>query len=108
MVFTRKYKPEPKEPLRLRERRIAFTCSVKYLVVLLDPALNCKRHLTKKNSTALCECVEKPWVKNGALLHSSPKDAQDSLAATNTVCISGQVAHGEQGGSEEPTAKPSG
>jgi len=37
MVFTRKYKSEPKEPLRLRKRKIAFTCLVKYLVVLLDP-----------------------------------------------------------------------
>jgi hypothetical protein len=34
MVFTRKYIPEPKEPLRLRERKIAFTRLVKYLVVL--------------------------------------------------------------------------
>lgn len=28
--------------------------------------------------------------------------------AETTVCSSGQVAHGEQGGGEEPTAKPSG
>jgi hypothetical protein len=42
MVFTRKYKPEPKEPLRLMEMKIAFTRLVKYLVVLLDPALNWK------------------------------------------------------------------
>jgi hypothetical protein len=48
MVFTRKYKPQPKEPLRLRERKIAFTRSVKYLIVLLDPALNWKQHLTKR------------------------------------------------------------
>jgi hypothetical protein len=48
MVFTRKYKPEPIEPLKLRRREIAFTNSVKYLGVFLDPKLNWKQHLTER------------------------------------------------------------
>jgi len=39
---------------------------------------------------------------------TSPVDAQGSSAAKNTVCISGLLAHGKQGRSKEPTAKPSG
>jgi len=31
-------------------------------------------------------------------------DVKDSLPATNTVCISGLVAHGQWGGNREPTA----
>jgi hypothetical protein len=40
IVFTRKYKPEPVEPLKLGRREITFTNSVKYLGVFLDPSLN--------------------------------------------------------------------
>jgi hypothetical protein len=40
IVFTRKYKPEPAEPLKLGRSEIAFTNSVKYLGVFLDPSLN--------------------------------------------------------------------
>jgi hypothetical protein len=39
MVFIRKYKPEPTEPLRLRERETAFTNWVKYLEVHLELTL---------------------------------------------------------------------
>ena len=35
-------------------------------------------------------------------------DVQDNVAATNTVRISGLVAHGEQGRNAKPTAKSSG
>jgi len=96
MVFTRKYKSEPKEPLRLRERKIAFTCLVKYLVVLLDPALNWKPK--KKGGGKEIKFYCSMWVcrktmgKTWQLPQSSPVDVQDSLAATNTVCISGLVA----------------
>jgi hypothetical protein len=48
MVFTRKYKLESIEPFRLRGRDIAFTSSVKYLGVFLDPKLNWKQHLTER------------------------------------------------------------
>jgi hypothetical protein len=40
MVFIRKYKPEPTEPLRLGGRETAFTNWVKYLEVHLELKLN--------------------------------------------------------------------
>jgi hypothetical protein len=40
MIFTRKYKPEPIKPLRLKGEEISFTNTV-----LLDPKLNGKQHL---------------------------------------------------------------
>jgi hypothetical protein len=46
MVFTRKYKPEPIEILRLGGREVAFTNPVKYLGVLLDPKIVLKQHIT--------------------------------------------------------------
>jgi hypothetical protein len=48
MIFTRKYKPEPIEPLRLEGEETAFTNTVKYLGPLLDPKLNGKQHLIDK------------------------------------------------------------
>jgi hypothetical protein len=48
MVFTREYKPEPTQPLRLKGKEITFSGTVKYLGVLLDLKLNWKQHLTDK------------------------------------------------------------
>jgi hypothetical protein len=48
MIFTKKYKPETIEPLRFEGQEIAFTNTVKYLGVLLDPKLNWKQHLIDK------------------------------------------------------------
>jgi hypothetical protein len=46
-----KYKPEPIETLRLGGRKIAFTNSVKYLGVFLDPKVNWKQHLIERWKT---------------------------------------------------------
>jgi hypothetical protein len=42
MVFTSKYKEEPVRPLKLKGKVTAFTYSVKYLGVSLDPKLKWK------------------------------------------------------------------
>jgi len=96
MVFTRKYKPEPTQTLRVGRKKTVFTSSVKYSAALLDPKLNWKQHLTarwKKFYSSMQVCrrtMGKTW-------GISPVDAQGSSAAKNTVCISGLLAHGEQG-----------
>jgi hypothetical protein len=48
MVFTRKYKPEPIEILRLGGREVAFTTSVKYLGVVLDSKLFGNQHIPER------------------------------------------------------------
>jgi hypothetical protein len=48
MIFTKKYKPEIIEPLRLKRQKITFTNTLKYLGLLLDPKLNWKTHLIDK------------------------------------------------------------
>jgi hypothetical protein len=63
MIFTKKYKPEPGEPLRLDGGEIAFTNTVKYLGVLLDPELNWKQHLMDKRKK-FCYSV---WVCRRAM-----------------------------------------
>lgn len=106
MVFTRKYKPKPTQALTVGGKEIVFTSSVKYSGALLDPKLNWKQLLTerrKKFHSSIWACrrtMGKTW-------GISPVDAQGSSAAKNTVCISRLLAHGEQGGSKELTAKPS-
>jgi hypothetical protein len=57
MVFTRKYKPELVEPLGLEVKEIAFTSTVKYLGVVLDPKLNWKQHLIEKRKKFYSVCV---------------------------------------------------
>jgi hypothetical protein len=66
MIFTRKYKPEPTEPLRLQGKEVTFIGTVKYL---LDPKLNWKQHLTerRKKSTPQCGYVKEPWARHGEL-----------------------------------------
>jgi hypothetical protein len=107
IVFTRKYKPEPTQALRVTGKETVFTSSVKYSGALLYPKLNWKQHLTarrKKFYSSMWVC-KRPMGKTWGI---SPVDAQGSYAAKNTVCISGLLAHGEQGRSKEPTTKPSG
>jgi hypothetical protein len=48
MIFTKKYKPETIEPLRFERQEIAFTNTVKYLGVSLQPKLNWKQHFIDK------------------------------------------------------------
>ncbi|XP_020298448.1 uncharacterized protein LOC109862729 [Pseudomyrmex gracilis] len=50
MIFTRKYKSEAIEPLRLWREDIEYVQSVKYLGVHLDTKLNWKTHLDIKRS----------------------------------------------------------
>jgi hypothetical protein len=67
MTFTRKYEPEPTEPLRLKGEEIAFTSTVKYLGVFIDPKLNWKQHLIenrKKLYSSVWVCriaMSKTW-----------------------------------------------
>jgi len=48
MIFTRKYKPEPIEPLKLWGKEITYANSVKYLGATLDAKLSWKLHLKEK------------------------------------------------------------
>jgi len=50
MIFTRRYKPEPIEPLRLWDIEIKYAPQVIYLGVYLDPKLNWKQHLEMKRT----------------------------------------------------------
>ncbi|XP_018396943.1 PREDICTED: uncharacterized protein LOC108775154 [Cyphomyrmex costatus] len=70
MIFTRKYKPEPIETLRLWGKEINYVNSVKYLGVLLDPKLSWKPHLEEKRKkfyTSMWACrraMGKNWGLN--------------------------------------------
>jgi hypothetical protein len=72
-IFTRKYKPEHIKPLRLKGEEIAFTNTVKYLGVLLDPKLNWKQHLRDKRKKfyssmwARRRAMGKSWGNNSML-----------------------------------------
>jgi hypothetical protein len=66
MVFTKKYRPEPIEPLKLEVKEIAFTCSVKYLGVLLSPKLNWKQHVTERRQK-LYSSVRVCWRARGQI-----------------------------------------
>jgi len=48
VVFTRKYKPEPIEPLRLFRKELEYASTVKYLGILFDSKLNWKQNLLEK------------------------------------------------------------
>ncbi|XP_020298014.1 uncharacterized protein LOC109862388 [Pseudomyrmex gracilis] len=50
MIFTRKYKSEAIESLRLWHKEIEYVQSVKYLEIYLDTKLNWKTHLDRKRS----------------------------------------------------------
>ena len=88
MIFTKKYKPETIKPLRPERQEIAFTNTVKYWEVLLDPKLNWKQHLIDRK-----KFYSSIWVPRRAMGKTS-------------VCVSGLVAHTEQGGDKESAAKP--
>jgi hypothetical protein len=68
-----KHKPEPTEPLRLKGEEIAFTSTVIYLGVLLDPKVNWKQHLIDKrkkfySSMWVCKrAISKTWRINSRL-----------------------------------------
>ena len=68
MIFTKKYKPETIKPLRFEGQEIAFTNTVKYLGVLLDPKLNWKQRLIdkrKKFYSWVCRrAIGKTWEIN--------------------------------------------
>ncbi|XP_029174069.1 uncharacterized protein LOC114942800 [Nylanderia fulva] len=75
MVFTRKYKPEPIETLKLWGKEIPFTDSVKYLGLILDPKLSWGKHLIeqrKKFYASMWMCrraMSKSWgISAGAAL----------------------------------------
>ena len=73
IIFIIKYKPEPTEPLRLKGEEIAFTSTVIYLGVLLDPKVNWKQHLIDKgkkfySSMWVCKrAMGKTWRINSML-----------------------------------------
>jgi hypothetical protein len=73
MIFTRKFKPKPIEPLRLEGEETPFTNTVKYLGVLLDPKLNWKQHLIDKRKKlyfsvwACRRAMDKTWRINSKL-----------------------------------------
>jgi hypothetical protein len=107
MVFTRKYKQQPTQVLRVKGKETVFTSLVKYSGALLDPKLNWKQHHTerrKKFYSSIWACRR----TTGNTWGISPVDAQGSSASKYTVCISGLSANGEQGDGKGPTAKPSG
>jgi hypothetical protein len=66
MIFTKKYKRETIEPLRLEGLEVAFTDTVKYLGVLLDPKLtgNITSYMRKKFYSSMWVCrkaIGKTW-----------------------------------------------
>jgi hypothetical protein len=73
MIFTKKYKRETAEPLRFEGQEIAFTNTVKYLGVLLDPKLNWRQHLIDKrekfySSMWVCRrAIGKTWGINSKI-----------------------------------------
>lgn len=50
VIFTRKYKLDSIEPLKLWNYELVYISSVKYLDVILDPKLNWKTHLEIKRN----------------------------------------------------------
>jgi hypothetical protein len=73
MIFTRKYKAEFIEPLRLEGKQFTFTSTVKYRGVLLNAILNWKQHLIDKrkklySSVWVCRrAMGKTWEINPRL-----------------------------------------
>jgi hypothetical protein len=73
MIFTKKYKPEIIDPLRLEGQEITFTSTVKYLAVSLDPKLNWKQHPIDKrkkfySSVWVCRrAIGKTWGINSKI-----------------------------------------
>ena len=73
MIYTKKHKPETIEPLRFEGQEIAFTNTVKYLRVSLDPKLNWKQHLIDKRK----KFYSSVWVSRramGKIVQASPLD----------------------------------
>lgn len=65
IIFIKKYKPEPIEPLKLWDKDIPSL--VKYLEIILDIKLSWKLHLErKKGRNSLCGSVEELWARPGA------------------------------------------
>jgi hypothetical protein len=110
MVFTRKYKPEPIQPMRLKEKENCLHLFGEIFRSLTRPLIKLEAtpHREKEEILLLYVGVWKSHEQDlGNWSYSSPMDVQGSSAAKNIVCISGLVAHGEKGGSNEPIAKPS-
>jgi hypothetical protein len=83
VVSTRKYKPEPIAPLKLRGKEVAFTCSVKYLGVLLDPKLQWKQHLTERRKKFFFSM----WVCRKAIVKTWCINSKVALRMYNTILL---------------------
>jgi hypothetical protein len=100
MIFTKKSKPET----------IAFTNTVEYLEVLLDPKLNWKQHVIdnrKKFCSSVLTCrrgTGKTWGFNSKLALWM----YTAILLPKLLYVSSLVAHGKQGGGKEPAVKPTG
>jgi hypothetical protein len=77
MIFTKNYKPETIEPLRFEGQKIAFSNTVKYLGVLLDPKLSWRQHhidKRKKFYSSVWVCMKSLWQNLGNKPQDSPLD----------------------------------
>jgi hypothetical protein len=109
-IFTRKYKPEQTEPLKLEGDEITFTSAVKYLGVLLDPRLKRKQSLIDKRM----KFYSSMWVSRRAMDKTWEINARVAIWMYNAILlpkrlyVSSLVAHGEQGEGMEPAVNLTG
>jgi hypothetical protein len=65
MVFTRKYKPEPIQPIRPEEKANCLHLFGEIFWSLTRPLIKSQKE--GRNFTPLCGCVEQPWARLGEL-----------------------------------------
>ena len=85
MIFTKKFKPGPIEPLKLWDKEINYTNSMKYLEVHLDPKMSWKTYFEEKRkklytSVGLYKNHEQEFENK---LQGCPKDGRRSLSIGN-------------------------